>query len=117
MFIKIVVQNMITLLFTIIISAGLGFFYGYFFIKRVEKIYRLRENYPENLAEKEFKRFRVKKVFNFTFSSILGNILAILFFMFLIFFLNVNILVVFIIFMIAFWGYILLGINKKDKKA
>jgi hypothetical protein len=78
----------------IVLELIFGFFYGKFFVGKFKK------NYKKQDSEKKI----ICKVVTF---SVLAHIALIISFLFLIFWLSANILVVLGSFMIAFWSYIL----------
>ena len=93
---------------SVILGLFFGFCYGFIFVKKLKRLYSSKKEDFSLLQEnKLFKQFKRKMIFNITTIAMLLNIFIIIGFLFLIFFLHVNILVVLITFMITFWSSVL----------
>ena len=90
------IENMILVLVnSIFIGLIFGFLYGFLFIDNLKKLYLSRKN---NIK---------KNFFKIILFSIFCHILLISIFIFLVFTLKINLLIFFVLFIIAFWIYIL----------
>ena len=90
------IENMILVLVnSIFIGLIFGFLYGFLFIDNLKKLYLSRKNNIKN------------HFFKIILFSIFCHILLISIFIFLVFTLKINLLIFFVLFIIAFWIYIL----------
>lgn len=98
----------INLLESIIFGLIIGLIYGYFFVEKLKRMYWFRKKQVGLQDKKILKKFNRKRLFFFILFLVFGNIFLILSFLFSVFLLHFNIIVVLIMFMLAFWGYVIL---------